>query len=168
MNNVLNLFFLGRICILYCHLLLHRFAKKRRKLFVFLFEQLYEIRAPIFFFHISVCVYPRVSSSWFLSLDTVDLQGQIILCCGVCPVHCWLISSTQWVCLVMPDCLEPHGLCSPPGCSVHGISQANIPGWVAISSFGGIFPTQESNLCLARLLYWQVESLALSNLLVFT
>ena len=33
----------------------------------------------------------------------------------LCPTHC-----------------DPMN-CSPPGSSVHGISQARIPGWVAIS-----------------------------------
>ena len=35
--------------------------------------------------------------------------------------------------------------CSPPGSFVHGISQARILEWVAISFFKGIFPTQGSN-----------------------
>ena len=38
--------------------------------------------------------------------------------------------------------------CGPPGFSVHGISQARILEWVAISFSKGIFPTQASNLCL--------------------
>ena len=42
------------------------------------------------------------------------------------------------------------------GSSVHGISQAGILEWVAIS----FFPTQESN---PRLLHWQVGSLLLSH-----
>ena len=50
--------------------------------------------------------------------------------------------------------------CSPPGSSVHGISQARILEWIA-TSFQGIFLTQGSNL---HLLYWQVDSLALSHL----
>ena len=33
---------------------------------------------------------------------------------------------------VMSDSLQPHGLC-PPGFSVHGISQARILEWIAIS-----------------------------------
>ena len=37
---------------------------------------------------------------------------------------------------------------SQPGSSVHGIPQARILEWVAISSFRGIFPTQGSNLHL--------------------
>ena len=33
---------------------------------------------------------------------------------------------------VVSDSLQPHGLCSLPGSSVHGISQARILEWVAI------------------------------------
>ena len=52
--------------------------------------------------------------------------------------------------------------CSPPGSSVHGILQARIPEWVAISfSLGRIFPTQGLN---PSLLYWQADSLPLSQL----
>ena len=43
--------------------------------------------------------------------------------------------------------------CIPPGSSVHGILQARILEWVAISSSSGIFPTQRSNPCLPRLLH---------------
>ena len=50
--------------------------------------------------------------------------------------------------------------CSPPGSSVHGILQARILVWVALSS-KGIFQTQGSK---RRLLHWQVESLPLSHL----
>ena len=38
--------------------------------------------------------------------------------------------------------------CSPPDSSVHGISQARILEWFAISSSRGIFLTQGWNLCL--------------------
>ena len=37
---------------------------------------------------------------------------------------------------------------SPPGSSVHGISQARILEWVAISFSRGVFLTQGWNLCL--------------------
>ena len=50
--------------------------------------------------------------------------------------------------------------CSTPGSSVHGISQARILEWVAISFSRGIFPIQGSNSCL---LHWQVDSLVLSH-----
>ena len=48
--------------------------------------------------------------------------------------------------------------CSLPGSSVHGIFQARMLEWVAIS-LQGIFPTQGSNPCL---LHWQADSLPLS------
>ena len=54
--------------------------------------------------------------------------------------------------------------CNLPGSSVHGIFQARILEQVAISYSRGIFPTQESNLCLLNLLHWQVDSLPLSHL----
>ena len=68
---------------------------------------------------------------WSLGPDYSVLWG---LSCALL-----LFSSTQHACLVVSDCLGPHGLCSPPGSSVHGISQANIQGWVAISSLRGSF-----------------------------
>ena len=48
-----------------------------------------------------------------------------------------LMESRGCCCLVTESCpysLRPHGLCSPPGSSVHGISQARILEWVAMSS----------------------------------
>ena len=47
-----------------------------------------------------------------------------------------------------------------PGSSVHGILQARILEWVAISFSRGIFPTQGSDPCL---LHWQVDYLVLSH-----
>ena len=38
--------------------------------------------------------------------------------------------------------------CSPPGSSVHGILQARILEWVAMSSSQRIFQSQGSKLCL--------------------
>ena len=46
------------------------------------------------------------------------------------------------------------------GSSVHGILQASILKWVAVSSSRGFFPTQGSN---SGLLHWQVASLPLSR-----
>ena len=45
-----------------------------------------------------------------------------------------------------------HGLYSPPGSFVQGISQARTLEWIAISFSKGIFPTQELNPCLV---HWQ-------------
>ena len=54
--------------------------------------------------------------------------------------------------------------CSPPGSSVHGILQARILQWVAISSSRGIFLTKGSNPGLLHLLHWQVDSSPLHHL----
>ena len=54
--------------------------------------------------------------------------------------------------------------CSPPDSSVHGIFQARIREWVAVSSSRGIFLTQGSNPHLLCLLHRQADSLPLSHL----
>ena len=64
-------------------------------------------------------------------------------------------------CLVAKSCLtlgNPMD-CSPPGSSVHGVSQARILEWAAISFYHEIILTPGSNLSL---LHWQVDSLLLS------
>ena len=66
-------------------------------------------------------------------------------------------------CLVTKSCptlCDPMA-CSPPGSSVHGISQARILKWIAIFFLQGIFLTQGLNL---HLLHWQADSLPLSHL----
>ena len=66
------------------------------------------------------------------------------------------------VCPVAQSCLILGNPMS--GSSVHGIFQARILEWVAISYFRGIFLTQEWNLCLLHLLHWQAHSLPLCHL----
>ena len=56
-----------------------------------------------------------------------------------------------------PTLWQPHK-CSLPGSSVHGISQAKILEWVALSFSGGMFQTQELNPGLLHckwILYWR-------------
>ena len=48
---------------------------------------------------------------------------------------------------------------SLPSSSLHGILQARILEWVAISYSRGSSPTQGSNPCLLHLLHWQADSL---------
>ena len=50
--------------------------------------------------------------------------------------------------------------CSPPGSSVHGISQTRILEWVAISFLQGIFLAQGLN---PHPLRWQADSLPLNH-----
>ena len=53
---------------------------------------------------------------------------------------------------------------SPPRFSIHGIFQARILEWAAISSSRGSSLTQKLNLHLLYLLSWQVDSLPLSHM----
>ena len=46
-------------------------------------------------------------------------------------------------CSVVSDSLHPHGLYSTPGSSVHGILQASILEWVAMSSSRGSFQPRD-------------------------
>ena len=80
------------------------------------------------------------------------------LCSQRTPARC--------VCSVAKLCSTP---CDPmdrslPRFSVHGILQARILEWVAISFSRGIFPTQGSNLYCLCFLHWQVDSLPLRHL----
>ena len=76
-----------------------------------------------------------------------------------------LVKSCVCVCLYACACMHTQSCptlwepmhCSPPGSSVHGIFQARILEWVAIS-YRGIFLDQGLNPCL---LHWQVDSLPL-------
>ena len=64
-------------------------------------------------------------------------------------------------CLVTMSCLTLCNAmhCSPPGSSVHGISQARILEWIAISFSKG--SSQGSNI---HFLHWQADSLPLCHL----
>ena len=59
----------------------------------------------------------------------------------------------------MSDSLQPHGR-YPPGSFVHGISQARILEWVAISYSRESSWHRDWN-CISRLLLWQADSLPL-------
>ena len=71
-----------------------------------------------------------------------------------------LINSCVLECVGAQSCPALHNLmdCSPPGSSVHGISQARIPEWLPFPP-PGIFPARGLNLCLSCLLHWRVGSL---------
>ena len=84
----------------------------------------------------------------------------IILCISsivISAICCGLVAQ---LCLTLCDPVE----CSLPGSSLHGILQARILGWVAISFSRGVFQTQESNPHLLCLLHCQVDSLSLRHL----
>ena len=67
--------------------------------------------------------------------------------------------------------VTPWTVCSPPGSSVHGVFQARILEWVAISYSGdsslllqGLFLAQGLKLSLLHVLHCQMDSLQLQHL----
>ena len=66
-------------------------------------------------------------------------------------INIYLCMHVRSVASVMSNSCDPMD-CSPPGSSVHGILQARILDWVAMSSSRGIFTTQGLNLHLLRIL----------------
>ena len=90
---------------------------------------------------LSFSIHYIIESSYHLCVE--------VLCVHVKSLQLWptLYDSVDW---------------SPPGSSVHGILQARILEWVAISSsMRSFFPTQGLNPCLLCLLHWQAGSLPL-------
>ena len=84
----------------------------------------------------------------------IDLQLQVFIYFNkthIWGVHAKSLQSSLTLC-------DPVD-CSPPGSSVHGILQARVPEWVAMSSSRGIFLAQGSNLSLLCLLHSQADSL---------
>ena len=71
------------------------------------------------------------------------------------------VCSVAQSCMTLCDAMD----CSPPGSSVHGIPQARILEWVAISSSrGSSGPRDRTRISCIHPLYWQVDSLPLSYL----
>ena len=99
---------------------------------------------------------------WFPGLS---LEVCVCVCVCVCVLAIQL-SVTPWTlcvyvclsvsCLTLCDPMD----CSPPGSSVHGILQARILGWVAISFSRASSWPQGLNPCLLSLLCWQTDSLS--------
>ena len=73
---------------------------------------------------------------------------------GVCG-RVWVAQSCSTLCYPMD--------CSPPDSSVHGISQAGVLEWVAISFSRGSSQTRDWTWLLC-LLHWQADSLPLHHL----
>ena len=62
-------------------------------------------------------------------------------------LQCMKVKSESGVAQSCPTLSDPMD-CSPPGSSVHGISQVRRLEWVAVSSSRGIFLAQQWNPCL--------------------
>ena len=70
--------------------------------------------------------------------------------------HCKVLSLYMCAHSVVSDSSQPHGDCSPPGSSVHGISQERILEWIAFPTIGNI-PHPGLNQ------HWKGDSLPLSH-----
>ena len=80
------------------------------------------------------------TSRWLSQSSTQPVSLYLFILYLNIYVHAKLLQSCPTLC----DCMD----CSPPGSSVHGISQAGILEWVAISSSKVIWPTQWLDLSL--------------------
>ena len=76
----------------------------------------------------------------WLRCVSVAAHGIFDLCCSVWESLGTTVLVLQW-CPILCNSTD----CSPPGSSVHGILQARILEWVAISFSRGIFPAQGLN-----------------------
>ena len=81
----------------------------------------------------------------------VSVDGKLQKFKDIACVHAKLFQLSPTLCDLMDR--------SPPGSSVHGISQARIQKWVTMPSSRGSSRTRDSNPHLLRLLRWQVGSL---------
>ena len=92
------------------------------------------------------------------SLFYLNVDIQIV------PAHTGLLKELSVCASVMSFFWAPMN-CGPPGSSVHGILQAGILEWVAISSSrGSSWPRDQTHPRLRCLLHWQVASLPLASL----
>ena len=102
--------------------------------------------------------HPLTSEAYIFCKPETHLLRNLYtyICVSVCVCVYMYVLSCVWLCNLMD--------CSLPGSFVHGISQARILEWVAISGFrGSSWPRAQKPLRL-HLLNWQVDSLPLCHL----
>ena len=94
---------------------------------------------------------PRESSSWCVCVCVC-----VRACACVC--ECPRAHTPAKLLQLCPTLCYPMD-CSPPGSSVHGILQARILEWVAMTSFRGSSRTKDRTHISLTLLHWQAGSL---------
>ena len=119
----------------------------------------------------------------FISASTLTPTWESRELVIVCYSHQWCACSSL-CCVVTQSCPLCNPMdCSPPGSSVHGVSQARIPEWVAISSCrgssdpetepvspaspalaGGFFTIEPQGKFRSKSLCWQVPEMAMQQL----
>ena len=82
----------------------------------------------------------------------------------VCVCVCVCVRVRVCVCVLIYVQLCDLMNFNPPGSSVHGISQARILEWVAISSSRGFSPRGDQSHISCIFVHWQADSLPLSHL----
>ena len=92
-----------------------------------------------------LCIKGLVETVQVEQYSTKHMHVCVCVCTQLCQTLCHLMD------------------CRPPGSSVHGISQARILKWIAISFFRGRSQPRDRNH-VSRLLHWQSDSLLLSHL----
>ena len=89
----------------------------------------------------TVCYMPHFSKTSWLLWVISPISLECLNNMGVC-----MLTKTLWSCSTLCDPMDY----TPPGSSIHGISQARILEWVAMQP-GGSSPTQGSNPSLLHL-----------------
>ena len=84
---------------------------------------------------LNVIWQPGWEVSW-VRVDTCIYTAESLCCPPVCVCICVCVCVHILICSVVSNSGTPMD-CSPPDSSVHGISQARILEWVAISDFNG-------------------------------
>ena len=96
---------------------------------------------------VGILVWFLILKSFQFSLLSVTLVIGFVMCSlyyvEVMLPLCAVLSRS-----VMSESLRPHGLCSPPGSSVHGDSSGKNTGASCHTLLQGIFPTQGLNIGL--------------------
>ena len=82
----------------------------------------------------------------------------------VCMCACMRVCACVCVCVLIYVQLCDLMNFNPPGSSVHGISQARILEWVAISSSRGFSPPRDQTHISCIFVHWQEDSLPLSHM----
>ena len=91
------------------------------------------------------------SDSKFLHHISFMIWEVSLVCC-----FCYLVTKS------CPTLFDPMD-CSPPGSSLHGISQVRILEWFTVSSTKGSSWLGDQTRVSCHLLYWQVDSLPLNH-----
>ena len=118
---------------------------------LFLLDQLpiskpYSYNTIKIFSRLQLFVTPMIASNFLFQVNSFNVCISKADCFSYSHSKVACVCICAQLCLTLCDSMN----CSPSGASVHGISQARILKWVAISISGELFLTQGLNLRLLR------------------